>query len=253
MTSEEDRVIPASAAENPPERTASSASDAMSPEATEPTPTAPSAAPSDIAPAALAGWYPAPSGGRRYWDGTAWLDIPEPPATDASEHRARRRMTKRTRWVIAGVMALALLAGAGGIAWKLTSDAAAAHAVAEAKAHAAAEAERKADNERAAEEREAAEEQAERDRRTTSVAGIEASVKIMAEGHAADGAIEGPILEVTCSPVDGGSLNDIAEETTVFECFAANKDNGDGTMMGYTYNATMNWTTGSYTYGLGAP
>lgn len=27
---------------------------------------------------APAGWYPTPSGERRYWDGTAWLDIPDP-------------------------------------------------------------------------------------------------------------------------------------------------------------------------------
>jgi hypothetical protein len=31
------------------------------------------------------------------------------------------------------------------------------------------------------------------------------------------------------------------------------EDNGDGTMSGYTYNATMNWSSGSHTYGLGAP
>jgi hypothetical protein len=75
----------------------------------------------------------------------------------------------------------------------------------------------------------------------------------MAEGHAADGVIDGPIIEVTCSPVGGGSTDDLTEQTTVFECFAAYKDNGDGTMSGYTYNATMNWSSGSYTYGLGAP
>jgi hypothetical protein len=31
----------------------------------------------------------------------------------------------------------------------------------------------------------------------------------------------------------------------------ANKDNGDGTSSGYFFNATVNWNSGSYTYGLG--
>jgi hypothetical protein len=75
----------------------------------------------------------------------------------------------------------------------------------------------------------------------------------MAEGHASDGIIHGPIIDVSCSPVGGGSTDDLTEQTTVFECFAANKDNGDGTMNGYKYNATMNWSSGSYTYGFGAP
>ena len=40
------------------------------------------------------------------------------------------------------------------------------------------------------------------------------------------------------------ATDDLTEQTTVFECFAAIKDNGDGTMSGYTYNATMNWSSG---------
>jgi hypothetical protein len=83
------------------------------------------------------------------------------------------------------------------------------------------------------------------------VAEIEKSVKKMAKGHAKDDIIEGPIFDVSCDPVAGGSVEDLDEKTTTFQCFAANKKNKDGTSSGYYYNATMNWKTGSYTYGLG--
>ncbi|MGU3435052.1 DUF2510 domain-containing protein [Actinomycetes bacterium M1A6_2h] len=94
---------------------------------------------------------------------------------------------------------------------------------------------------------------ADRASRTLAVSGIESSVKTMAEGHVDKGIVDGPILSVSCSPVSGGSMDDLTETTTVFECFAASEDNGDGTMSGYKYHSTMNWTTGEYTYGLGAP
>lgn len=55
------------------------------------------------------------------------------------------------------------------------------------------------------------------------------------------------------APVGGGSTDDLTETTTVFECFAANEDNGDGTMSGCKYHATMNWSTSEFTYGLGKP
>ena len=91
----------------------------------------------------------------------------------------------------------------------------------------------------------------ERATRALSVDGIQDSIKKMAEGHASDGLIDGPVLDTSCSPVDGGSTDDLTETTTVFECFVSSKDNGDGTMSGYNYHATMNWSSGSYTYGLG--
>ncbi|MCE7483491.1 hypothetical protein AB0301_10265 [Microbacterium profundi] len=103
------------------------------------------------------------------------------------------------------------------------------------------------------EERQAAAEQRDREGRQVAVDGIEGSIKVMAEGHVGEGIIDGPILEVSCDPLDGGSTDDLAQETTVFQCFVANVDNGDGTMSGYYYNATMNWDSGQYTYGFGQP
>jgi hypothetical protein len=208
-----------------------------------------------------AGWYPTPTGQQQYWDGEQWLALP-PPAEAAGSRTgtpepgtapSRRRIGK---WLaIAGAVVVLLGLIGGGIAWKVADDARAAAAAAEAAAEKAA-AEEREEQERAEAAAAAAQErrdEADREGRRASVTEIEASVKTMAEGHAADGVIDGPIIEVSCSPVGGGSTDDLTEQTTVFECFAAYKDNGDGTMSGWTYNATMNWSSGSYTYGLGAP
>ena len=210
------------------------------------------------------GWYPTPTGGQQFWDGQNWLALPPPtggpaPAADLPASGEPPTSRRSRKWILitaAAVLVLGLIGG--GIAWKVADDARAAEA-AEAAAEAAAQ--RAADEEREAQEREEAaaaaaqetRDDAERDERRASVTEIEASVEKMAGGHASDGIIDGPIIDVSCSPVGGGSTDDLTEQTTVFECFAANKDNGDGTMSGYTYNATMNWSTGSYTYGLGEP
>lgn len=82
---------------------------------------------------------------------------------------------------------------------------------------------------------------------------IEGGVATMAEEHAADDIIEGPVLDVSCSPVAGGSSDDLAEATTMFDCFVRTENLGDGRSRGISYNATMNWDSGDYTYGLGDP
>ncbi|WP_434080520.1 DUF2510 domain-containing protein [Sanguibacter sp. Z1732] len=106
-----------------------------------------------------------------------------------------------------------------------------------------------------AEERDAEEagQQAELERREEAVPEIEDSIGDLAEEHIEEGLIDGPVLEVTCSPVGGGSLEDLAQQTTVFACFVANEELSGGRHSGYTYNATMNWSTGRFTYGIGEP
>ncbi|OZC84452.1 hypothetical protein CH304_18645 [Rhodococcus sp. 15-649-1-2] len=201
--------------------------------------------------AAQPGWYPTPDGGQRYWNGTAWLDLPDPASThNTGTSQPRWRPTKKAVIVAAAVLAVLVI---GGTTTKLVADSNAREeqqAVEEA-AQAAAQLESDRLAAEAAEKEE--KDDAERLSRILSVSEIETSVKTMAEGHVEKGIVDGPIIKVKCSPVGGGSTDDLTETTTVFECFAANKDNGDGTMSGYKYNSTMNWSTGSFTYGFGAP
>lgn len=208
-----------------------------------------------------AGWYPTLSGHQQYWDGAKWLELPPPPAAaawsagviDPAAALKRRRIVRGA--LIAGVVVLVVGLIGGGLAWKSAHDshvAAVAARVAAEKAAAQSRAQQQRE-EAAAAAAKASQEDAERASRHASVTDIEASVKKMAQKHAAEGTIQGPILSVTCSPVAGGSTDDLTQQTTVFKCFVADKDNGDGTMAGYNYNATMNWSTGSYTYGFGAP
>lgn len=194
---------------------------------------------------APAGWYPAPHGGQRYWDGQRWLPLPDPdeaPGAPVQTTPGDNKTGGKTKLLLAATISAVVLAGAviGGLFWKNNHDTqmrnkAAAAAEAEAAAAAATEA------------------AAERARRAGAVGDIEDSVATLAEKHAADGLFDGPILEVSCVPVDGGSTDDLTEKTTVFDCFAATEDNGDGTMRGRKYHATMNWNTGEYTYGYGSP
>lgn len=213
--------------------------------------------PARTAPAA--GWYPTPTGDQRYWDGSQWLALPPPaePELGMGRNQSSPSEKKKTgRWLAIAVAVLLLLGLAGGgIAWKIAHDDRVAAAKAEAAAEEAAAEEREREERRAENQRAAREQRDESERasRRASAAEIEGSVKTMAEGHVSDGLIDGPILEVSCSPVGGGSTDDLTEQTTVFECFVGHTDNGDGTMSGYTYNATMNWSTGRYTYSLGAP
>ncbi|WP_231868868.1 DUF2510 domain-containing protein [Rhodococcus opacus] len=200
-----------------------------------------------------AGWYPDPSGGQRYWDGAKWLDLPDPsPKLEAAGKT--KRLPKK--WAIGALVALVLIC-AGGATWKLMHDARVAAAEdAAIKLAAQEEADRvAAENARRAEAQAAQQKRdnAERASREAAVTEIETSVKTMAEGHVAKGLIDGSVISVSCSPVSGGSTDDLTETTTVFECFTATKDNGDGTMSGFKYHATMNWTSGEFTYGMGAP
>lgn len=204
-----------------------------------------------------AGWYPTPDGKQRYWDGERWTNLPYDGAvgeTPTNPEAPKRGLSKKAIIAIALGFALAVTITVGGIAWKASADAQAAAELAasvQAEEDAALAAQQERDDAELAAQQER--DDAERQARDDAVVDVEASVEKMATGHAADGIVDGPIINVACSPVGGGSTDDLSEKTTIFECFVANKDNGDGTMSGYYYNATMNWTSGSYTYGLGRP
>jgi hypothetical protein len=124
---------------------------------------------------------------------------------------------------------------------------AAAKKKADDRAAAAAEAERAAKLAAAAKQ---VADDAKRAQRTQTVTQVEASIKKMAEDDISKGILTGPVLAVKCNPVSG-SADDLTDPTTSFDCFVGNKDNGDGTQSGYFFNATVNWTSGEYTYGFG--
>ena len=86
--------------------------------------------------------------------------------------------------------------------------------------------------------------------RKSAVPDIEDSIAEMASDQIREGLISGKLINVECSPVAGYSLDDIAETTTEFTCFAATRDNGDGTQSGFYYEALMNWETSRYSFGL---
>ena len=92
---------------------------------------------------------------------------------------------------------------------------------------------------------------AERDLRMTTVGEIEASITTDAQARVVEGILDGPIDKSSCTPLGGGSTDDLTAITTTFTCIAINKVNADGTASGYKFSATMNWDDGSYTWNLG--
>ena len=219
------------------------------------------------------GWFPSQThpDEELFWDGERWtgatrrtdsqnhVDDREPLADgtldahrgDAtSQERPTRPLSRRAR-VIVGIAAAVLLLGGGvtAVASVQAREQAAAQAAEEREAGERYAA-RIAANEKAAADRDAAAEAQEREGRDLTVTEIEGSVKTMADDNAAEGLHEA-VIAVSCNPVDGGSTDDLTDQTTAFDCFAATTDNADGTQSGYYYNATVNWNTSEYTYGYG--
>jgi hypothetical protein len=199
-----------------------------------------------------AGWYPAPHGGKRYWDGKRWLALPDPDSGDENDDALEEDDATgiRKNVVFASIAAAIVLLVAGGfLIWKHNHDTQMRNE-AMAASSSSSSSKAAADAAAASAQRET---QAERDERAQEVSEVEASVKKMAEDQANKGLFEGPVLSVKCNPVSGGSTDDLTAKTTVFECFAATKRNDDGTYSGYKYHATVNWDTHDFTYGFGAP
>jgi predicted oxidoreductase len=156
---------------------------------------------------------------------------------------------------VAGVL-LVLVAGgatAGVLVKQHQDDVARKERIAEQRAadarEAAAEAARRAAAARRARERAA--HRLEVAIRRSLVRSLQRSVTRDAIGAVNDGLLEGPILRTECTPVGGGNLDDTAQHTGNFSCLAVSTVNGDGTMSGYGYSATVNYDDGSYTWHLG--
>jgi hypothetical protein len=184
------------------------------------------------------------------------LALPEPDdvavAPTEATGSAEKPVANRKKIVIACVAALFLVAaGIGALIWKNSQDTQMRNAAIAASSSKAAVDKAAADAAEAADQVRRATD-AKRAERAAAAKDLEASITTMAQKHIDEGLFDGPVLSVSCDPVGGGSTDDLTAKTTVFECFAATKDNGDGTLSGHKYHATMNWDTGQYTYGLGA-
>jgi hypothetical protein len=186
--------------------------------------------------------------------------VPSEPQKDGEEgggEGPKATALKKKRTVLwASIAAMAVLLLVAGVTTAVIANnthaqevaqQAAAKKKADDRAAAAAEAERAAKVAAAAKQ---AADDAKRAQRAQIITEVEASIKKMAEDDISKGLLTGPVLAVKCNPVSG-SADDLTDPTTSFDCFVANKDNGDGTQSGYFFNATVNWASGEYTYGLG--
>src|SRR5690606_9422617 len=83
-------------------------------------------------PSPPAGWYPTPEGSRRFWDGSQWLDLPDPGATPqpnatlaAAEtdpaHPNQKKMTRSLK--IATVVSVVIVVVAGLLTWQMVNGA----------------------------------------------------------------------------------------------------------------------------------
>lgn len=116
------------------------------------------------------------------------------------------------------------------------------------EAEAAAEAEAEA---AAAKEAQESEDDAERLYRVLVVTSLEESILEDAKDRVKEGTLTGPILEASCTPVAGGSTDDLTALTGSYDCIAVNEENDDGSASGYRFSATTNWDDGSYSWQLG--
>jgi len=163
----------------------------------------------------------------------------------------RRRLGRRGKQILAGVLLLIAAGGAtAGILVKNHNDEVArqeriAQERADAAREAAEEAARKAAAARRARERAA--HRIEVLLRKSLVKSLQQSVTKDALESVTDGFLDGPILRTECTPVGGGNIDDTAQHTGRFDCMAVSTINGDGTMSGYRYAATVNYEDSSYT------
>lgn len=160
----------------------------------------------------------------------------------------RSGIPKRTKLVVASLVMLLLLAGAGAaVAIKLHHDgqvAARHRAEAAARLHAAAA-------RRVAEQQAQATREAEVHERETMEQSLETAITKDAQHDVEQEILTGPIERTECTPISGGSSQDLSHSTGTYSCLAINKMNADGTDSGYHFSGTINFKTGTSTWRLG--
>lgn len=83
------------------------------------------------------------------------------------------------------------------------------------------------------------------------ITSLEESVLKDAKKREAEGLLTGPFSRSSCTPLGGGSIDDLTAKTGTLECIAVNKKEDDGTESGFVFSATVNWDTGEYQWHLG--
>jgi type II secretory pathway pseudopilin PulG len=173
------------------------------------------------------------------------------PHCGASYTRRKGRLrgaSRRAKLIVGGVVAVLLIGGSvTGVLLKLQHD----NDVAATHKQQRQEAQRQAAAQTQAQQ---AIDQANQEKRTLRagiVTSLQDSVTKDATKNVDQGLLTGPISSTSCTPVGGGSTDDLTAHTGNFSCIAVNKTNGDGTSEGYRYSATVNYDDGSYTWHLG--
>lgn len=169
---------------------------------------------------------------------------------------ARRRFANVNKRLVA-VAAAVLIIAVAGIAVSLNiqhtnqvnAEQAAAASAAEAENKRQAEAARA--SQAAADAKQAAD-AAKRAQRKLIVTSLEDSILKDAESRVGKGILEGPITRASCTPLGGGSSDDLTAITGTFQCIAVNKTEADGSSSGYRFSATVNWNDASYSWHLGS-
>jgi uncharacterized protein HemX len=169
---------------------------------------------------------------------------------------AKRRFTKvnkRTAVIVAALL-IAVIVGIGiTLNIQHTNQVNAEQAAATAAAE--AQKKREADAAEAAAAATAAKQAADDSKRTERkliVAEVEDSILKDAKSRVTDGVLTGPITRASCTPLGGGSSDDLTAITGTFECIAVNKTDADGSSSGYRFSATVNWNEGSFSWHLGS-
>jgi hypothetical protein len=91
-----------------------------------------------------------------------------------------------------------------------------------------------------------------RKQRKEIVTALEDSILKDAQERVTTGVLTGPITLASCTPLGGGSSDDLTAITGTFQCIAVNKTSPDGSSSGYRFSATVNWNEASYSWHLGS-
>jgi len=169
---------------------------------------------------------------------------------------ARRRFANVNKRLVA-IAAAVLIIAVAGVAISLNIQHTNQVNAEQAAAASAAEAEtkRQAEATRASQAAAAAKQAADatkRAQRKLIVTSLEDSILKDAESRVAKGVLEGPITRASCTPLGGGSSDDLTAITGTFQCIAVNKTEADGSSSGYRFSATVNWNDASYSWHLGS-